>query len=188
MQTAEWAIPILIFFGRIYDVTIGTMRMITVITGHKYLSAALGFCEVSIWVIAVGSVVNSLDNPFAILAFAGGYSCGTLLGMTVEGKLALGYRVVQVINTDRSIHLAQKIRGWNYICTQLEGHGRDGNVEITLTAIKRKNLDDLMSKLSTTVPNAFISVERADRATGFTPMTIRKGYGFPWKRIGLIRK
>ena len=188
MQTSEWIIPVLIFFARICDVSIGTMRMITVIAGQKYLSAALGFIEIIIWVLAVGGAVNSLDNPYAVLAFAGGYSCGTLLGMTIEQRLALGYRVIQVINPDRSVNLAQKIREWDYITTQLEGHGRDGPVEITLTAIRRRKVDEFMTKLNATVPKAFISIERADRVTGFTNMTIQRPRGFPWQRLGAIRK
>lgn len=188
MSTSEWLIPILIFFARICDVSIGTMRMISVISGHRFLSATLGFFEVLIWVLAVGGAVNALDNPFAVLAFAGGYSCGTLLGMTIEQRLALGYRIVQVINTDRKIKLADEVRSWGYITTQLEGHGRDGSVEVTLTAIRRRKLDEFMGQLNKTVPDAFISVERADRVTGFTNKKIQQGRRFPWNRIGLVRK
>ena len=38
-------LPLMIFFARICDVTIGTLRIILVSKGHKYLAPALGFVK-----------------------------------------------------------------------------------------------------------------------------------------------
>jgi hypothetical protein len=49
-----WVIlPLLIFFSRICDVSIGTIRVIFVAKGFKLLAPLLGFFEVIIWLIAV---------------------------------------------------------------------------------------------------------------------------------------
>ena len=47
-------LPLLIFFARIIDVTLGTMRIIFVSKGERLLAPLLGFFEVFIWIIAIG--------------------------------------------------------------------------------------------------------------------------------------
>ncbi len=45
-----WVIlPLLIFLSRICDVSIGTLRIIFVSRGRKFLAPLLAFFEVSIW-------------------------------------------------------------------------------------------------------------------------------------------
>lgn len=92
--------------------------MIMVIAGHRVASAALGFVEVLIWVLAVGGVVEHLSNPAAVLAFAGGFSVGTLVGMTIEQRIAIGFRVVRVINPGR---ISNSHASFTSIATQLQG-------------------------------------------------------------------
>ncbi|HUW07255.1 MAG TPA: DUF5698 domain-containing protein [Williamwhitmania sp.] len=42
-------LPLIIFFARICDVTIGTMRIILVSKGQRNIAPILGFFEVFIW-------------------------------------------------------------------------------------------------------------------------------------------
>jgi uncharacterized protein YebE (UPF0316 family) len=127
LELTDWLIPLLIFVARIFDVSIGTVRMIMVISGHRMASAALGFVEVLIWVLAVGGAVEHLSNPIAVLAFAGGFAAGTLVGMTIENRLAIGFRVVRVINPKPGLDLAGALREQGYTATRLDGHDRDGS-------------------------------------------------------------
>jgi len=54
IQVFSWIVlPILIFLARICDVTIGTVRVIFVTRGYKYLAACAGFFEVLIWIVAM---------------------------------------------------------------------------------------------------------------------------------------
>lgn len=183
-----WLIPILIFCARICDVSIGTIRMLMVISGNRLASAALGFVEVMIWVLAVGGAVKHLDNPYAVVAFAGGYASGTLLGMTIENKLAIGYRLVRAINPLADLHLSSALREKGYAATRIEGTGRDGPVEIVFIAIRRRHVPELMGHLAQLAPDAFITVERAERITGHVPIVGSKLDRSPWGRFGQIRK
>ena len=45
-------LPILIFVARIADVSLGTLRIIFVSKGYKYLAPLIGFVEILIWIIA----------------------------------------------------------------------------------------------------------------------------------------
>ncbi len=187
-EHSEWLIPLLIFFARICDVSIGTFRMLMVISGHRFVSAILGFVEVLIWVLAVGGAVGNLDNPIAVLAFAGGYATGTLLGMTLENYFAIGHRMVRVVNPKPELDVSTLIREKGYAATRLEGHGKDGPVEIVFLAIKRRRLPDLLEAVASIAPHAFVSVERTERVAGFAMFVGTKSERSPWGRFGQMRK
>lgn len=161
-----WFIPILIFLARICDVSMGTVRMLFVIGGARKLAALLGFFEVMIWVLAVGGVIKYLTNPFALLAYAAGFATGTLVGMAIEDRLALGYRVVRVISSDKNVDVCTVLRDHDFRVTRIDGQGRSGPVEIAFAVIRRRSLPQLLSVLEQYAPEAFVSVERADRASG----------------------
>jgi uncharacterized protein YebE (UPF0316 family) len=160
-----WFIPILIFFARILDVSIGTVRMILVINGHRLAAAGLGFVEVIIWALAIGGVIKFLDNPVALVAYGAGFAAGTLVGMILEEQLALGYRMVHVFNRDPSYSVSWKLRERGYRVTTIPGEGLAGPVELATVAVKRKSLKKLLDELAEQSPRAFVTVERADRAT-----------------------
>ncbi len=48
--------PLFIFLARVTDVSIGTMRTIFVVRGHRMFAAMLGFVEVIIWIVAASIV------------------------------------------------------------------------------------------------------------------------------------
>ena len=187
-ELADWLIPLLIFVARIFDVSIGTVRMIMVISGHRVASAALGFLEVLIWVLALGGAVEHLNNPIAVLAFARGFSAGTLIGMSIENRLAMGFRVVRVINPRPEANLAVALRDLGYTATRLDGHDRDGPVEIVFVTVRRRATLELLERIAEVVPNAFLSVERAERVSGFVPLAGKRADRFPWGRFGQLRK
>lgn len=160
-----WYIPVLIFIARIADVSIGTIRMIFVISGWQLRAAALGFVEVVIWALAIGGLVQSITNPVLLLAYAGGFSAGNLVGMWIESRLALGTRVVQVINRDTSGDLPNKLRDQGYRVTTVSGKGRDGPVELAYAVVRRRALPKIMATINEHAPKAIVTIERADHAS-----------------------
>ena len=163
-----WYVPVLIFFARICDVSIGTVRMILVISGHRWYSTFLGFFEVLIWVLAVGGVITNLTSPVALVAYAGGFATGVMVGMFIEEKIALGYRIVRAISTDMSINLSGKLRERNHRVTRVDGHGKDGPVEIAFMITRRRDLKKLTADIAEIDPKAYLSIGQADRPTGVT--------------------
>ncbi|MCB9846608.1 MAG: hypothetical protein H6811_11570 [Phycisphaeraceae bacterium] len=171
----EWYVPILIFFARICDVPIGTVRMILVISGHRWLAAFLGFFEVIIWSLAVAGVMHFLttadgmgERVIALVSYGLGFSCGTLLGMTVEERIALGHRMIRVINPDQTIDVSSVMREHGYRVTRVEGRGQRGPVEVDFLAVKRRAMPEVMALIEKTAPQAFVTIERCDRAASIT--------------------
>ena len=62
----EWFVtfgmPVLICLARIIDVTMSTVRIIFVSKGQKFLAPVLGFFETLIWLMAITSIMQHLDQ------------------------------------------------------------------------------------------------------------------------------
>jgi uncharacterized protein YebE (UPF0316 family) len=68
-----WVIlPILIFISRVIDVTFGTLRIIFISKGEKFLAPLFSFFEIIVWLFAIGQVMQNLTNMTYYLAYAGG--------------------------------------------------------------------------------------------------------------------
>jgi len=184
-----WYIPLLICGARIFDVSIGTVRMILIIAGYRWTAAGLGFIEVIVWVLAVGGVVKYLSNPWAIIAYGGGFALGTLLGMSIEDRMAIGYRTIRVINSERELDLSTALRSNGMRATRVEGSGRDGPVEIAFITVRRRHLRESLRRIQEVAPHAFFTVERADRAEGPEFHTVEAHWSQRlWMRFAMLRK
>ena len=59
-----WLIlPLLIFLARVVDVSMGTIRVIFVSRGLKYLAPVVGFFEILVWLLAIGQIMKNLSSP-----------------------------------------------------------------------------------------------------------------------------
>ena len=164
-----------IFFARVTDVTLSTIRMLMVVQGRKVQAAIIGFFEVSIYVTALGKVVNSLDNIWNLLAYALGFACGNYVGITIENRIALGNLAAQVVlKVDNSEELVKKLRESGFGVTVLEGHGREGTREILNLAINRKDLDKLKGIVYDYDKDAFITTSSVNPISGGYFSTIKK--------------
>lgn len=155
-----WVVlPLLIFFFRICDVSLGTIRVIFIAKGLKYIAPIIGFFEVIIWLIAIGQVMNNVTNVASYIAYGGGFAAGTLLGMTIEERLSLGTVVVRVISNENIVGLVSFMRERSFGVTISDGEGSKGKVKIILSVIKRQDLDEVVGGIQQFLPRAFYSVE-----------------------------
>ena len=80
-----WVVlPAAIFFARICDVSMETIRVIYISKGIKVLSAVIAFFEISIWLLAMEVVLSNLSNIATFLAYAFGFASGTYIGLFIE--------------------------------------------------------------------------------------------------------
>lgn len=154
-------LPLLIFFSRIFDVSLGTIRIIFVSRGKKVLAPMLGFFEVLIWLLAMGQIMKQLDNVMCYLAYAGGFAMGNFIGILLEEKLALGTLVVRIIMVKDECSLKDRLITSGYGVTVVDAKGANSDVKIIYTIIKRKDLDEVISIINRCNSNAFYSVEDA---------------------------
>ncbi len=154
---------LLIFCLRLTDVTLGTLRILMTVRGRKPLAALIGFIEVTIFVLAISRVVRNVGNVWNVLGYSGGFAAGTLVGMTIEEHLALGWTVVRVISTDLSKRLADALRQAGYGVTEMSGQGMRGSVEICEIVVRRADLPKVLQEIDRVDEKAFITVEESRR-------------------------
>ncbi|TPE42901.1 DUF2179 domain-containing protein [Pontibacter mangrovi] len=156
----DWVlIPALIFFARICDVTLGTLRIVFVSKGNKTVAPILGFLEVLIWLVAITQVMENLSNVASYLAWAGGFAMGNFLGLRVEQKLALGQMVVRVITVEPADELIRILTEHGYRLTCIDARGARGKVNLLFLIVKRKKLQHVLDIIRSYNPQAFYSVE-----------------------------
>ena len=163
MQTFDWftwvILPLIVFLARLADVTLGTIRIIFISRGKKYLAPLLGFLEVFIWITVVSQIVRGAQSLVAYLAYAAGFAVGNYLGMIVEEKLAIGTLVVRVILPIDGALLLERLRNEGYGATYVDGQGASGPVMLIYTVVMRKELPRVVNLIQEVYPKAFFTVE-----------------------------
>lgn len=173
-----WVIlPLLIFFARICDVSLGTLRVIFISKGFKHIAPLIGFFEVIIWLLAIGQVMQNVGNVASYIAYGGGFAAGTFIGMAVEERLSLGNVVVRVITTRDARNLVESLRGQNFGVTTMDAEGASGAVKVILTISRREDLPRAVALIHKFQPNAFFTVEEIK--------SVKEGV-FPRKHGGTI--
>lgn len=162
-------VPI-IFLCRVTDVSLGTTRTILVFRGHAWLAASIGFFESLIWLTAAALVIRDLSSWYLAVAYAGGYATGNVVGIWMEGKMAVGQELVRAISVDRSIQLGERLREAGYTVTEMEGRGAGGApIEVLLVVETRRRVPYLLECIERLDPRAVYSVSDVKR----TPRPLR---------------
>ena len=108
-----------IFFTRILDVSLGTLRTIVTVKGKKYVASTIGFIEVFIWFLVVKDALSTGETSiFITLSYAGGYACGTIMGGLINEKFISSNLTVQIVTS--ALDLPDVLRGKDYAVTVLE--------------------------------------------------------------------
>jgi uncharacterized protein YebE (UPF0316 family) len=165
MNEFNWYLPVMVFFARIMDVTLGTLRIIYINKGKRTLAPLLGFVEVFIWIVVVSHLVQSVANLAGYLAYAAGFAAGNYVGLIVENRLAIGTLIVRAIVTSETEQLIQSLKEAGFGVTYFDAHGANGPVKVVYSVINRKELDDVVKIIQTDQPNVFYTVEEARLAS-----------------------
>jgi len=180
----KWVIlPVLIFVARLVDVSLGTLRIIFISHGLKYIAPLVGFLEINIWLLAIGQIIQNLDNLACSLAYAGGFALGAFIGILIEEKLSIGMVMVRVICKHDVSELVKSLREAQYGVTIHDAEGLKGPVKIIFAVIRRGDLPDVLNRIHKIHPHAFYSVEDV-RSVGEAMFPYRKHQLFQWHRKG----
>lgn len=162
-----WGV-LLVFVLRVVGVTLATVRVLIMTRGKKLLAASIGFFEVMVYALAIGYVVNNLSNVWNLLGYSLGFAVGTLVGMWLEERMALGYASVRIVSKYRGHALANAIRDAGYGATVEWGEGRNGAVGLVVATVRRREVESVCALADQVDPSAFVTVEET--------RTIRRGY------------
>jgi len=152
-------LPLLIFLARIVDVSLQTIRIVSISRGIRWLAPLVGFFEVLIWLLAIGQIMKTVSHPVAYIAYAAGFATGTAIGQGIERRLSLGMVLVRIITPTSSLELRRRLRALKFGFTHVPAQGSAGPVELVFTVIRRQHLQQVQSLVAEILPDAFYSVE-----------------------------
>jgi len=150
-----------IFFGKIIEVAVSTVRLVLINRGERVKGAVAGFFEISLWIVVTGTVlVGFQEDIIRCVIFAFAFALGNYVGSWLEGKLAFGLCSIQVIvNKDECADcVVQELRDNGFGVTMMEGEGKAGRREILLLHLKRKRIPAAISLIKSKLENAVITV------------------------------
>ncbi|MCL2502289.1 MAG: DUF5698 domain-containing protein [Bacteroidales bacterium] len=148
-------LPLLIFLARVFDVTLGTLRIIFISKGKKNVAPFVAFFEVLIWIIVISELLSHANNLFSYVCYAGGYATGSYVGLYVEERIAMGIQLVQVYTKKNGEELVQRLNKSNFGATIIRGEGANGPVGIVQTIVNRKNMAEVESIINLFDPDVF---------------------------------
>lgn len=178
-------IPLMIFFARVSDVTIGTLRIVFVSKGFKFLAPILGFFEVFIWLLAMSKIFQNLDNWLYYVAYSAGFAVGNYIGLLIEERLALGFVNLRIITLASGDALIKRLSTEGFGVTTTEAMGTRGRVNVIYCVIKRSDYKHVAKIILEYNPKAFYTIEDIRFANqGVFPIrSMMRGYGnFPWRK------
>lgn len=184
MDLSVVATCILIFFARITDVSLGTLRTVAIIRGMRGVAWGLGFVEVLIWIVAVSKVIQNLDHLAYALAFALGFATGNYVGLMIEQWLSIGRQAVRLFSR-RGLELAASLRQEGIRVTQFEGLGKDGPVWLLYCETQRRRAPRIVRTARGVDPACFYVIDDIRSSSSPPPPMATLG---PLGRLGGMMK
>lgn len=152
-------LPLLILVAKIFEVTVGTIRLILLARKEKKIAPMVAFVEVLIWIFTIGIIFKNLTNPMAYIAYAIGFAVGNYIGMVIEEKVAIGHSLVRIITQKDAKRLIAYLKKESYLITSLKAIGDKKQVSLIYVHLKRKGVKTLLKKIKRFNPRAFFSVQ-----------------------------
>ncbi|MFO7625226.1 MAG: DUF5698 domain-containing protein [Anaerolineales bacterium] len=150
---------LLIFILRVLDIAAATLRMLMVIRGRKLNAWILGFIQAMLFVLAIQAVLSDLGSWINIIAYATGFATGTVIGMLIEERIAIGFKHLRIISSRRGTELAEYLRTQGYAVTEVAGRGKDGTVSLLNCTVQRKDLHQIEMLVKEKDEQAFITAD-----------------------------
>jgi len=151
----------LVFCSRVIDVSIGTLRTISIVQGRTKIAFFLGLIEVSMWLIVLSAVLpRIISTPILGLFYALGFSTGNVVGILIERRIALGQTNIRIITSTHSEEMATAIRNTGLPVTTFQGEGLKGKVTEIYVVCERKDLKVILPIVKAIDSKAFYITEQ----------------------------
>ncbi|HNQ78756.1 MAG TPA: DUF5698 domain-containing protein [Acidobacteriota bacterium] len=152
-------LPLLIFCARIFDQSLGIMRIIFATKGFILLTFVCAIFESFIWLLAIRQIMGQMDNVFYYVVFAAGFATGNVVGLFIEKRLSIGFVMVRVVfqkNSDESVRI---LKEKGYRLTSVDALGVEGPVRMIFSTIRRGQAADFIRTLKINNPTGFYTIE-----------------------------
>lgn len=159
---------LMIFFSKVIENALATLRLIVVANGKKLLGAFLQLLVALVWVLVTGVVVVGIkEDPLKIVFFVLGSFVGSYIGSLIEEKMALGSNMLMVV-IDKKMEksITYEIRKHGFAVTTTDGKGMKDEKTILIIVVPRKKREKLVKIIRLFDKEALIISEVARTING----------------------
>ena len=155
---------LIVCFGRIVDVALGTSRTVFTVRGKSYIAATIGLIEAMLWFLIVREALSfqaeGMQTYLIAISYALGYAVGTYCGGLVTSKLIKTKVNVQVIATSKNEELVKALSDAGFGATVLIASGATKQEARYMLLIEtdNKQLKHLRAIITEHDPCAFITI------------------------------
>ncbi len=165
-QVPRGLLPILIFLFRSFDLTLATLRMLSVINGRPALAWFLGFFQAMIFVLVIVGLLGNLQDPINLIAYATGVSTGYVLAITIESRVAPGHSLLRIVSPNRGYAIVEALRELGRGVTEIPARGKDGTVSQIYCFVPRREVNATRDIILQVDPAVFLTVENVRQLRG----------------------
>ena len=168
-----------IFFGKILEVSFGTLRIVLINRGERTIGSLIAVIEITLWLIVASSVLTGFKEDFLKgIVYAVAFACGNYIGSWLDELLAFGHSSMQVVMPDlESAKEAEAcLRAKGFGMTTIDVHGRDNDRSMLIMTMQRKRLPEAIAILEDQCNGAVVTVtDIKTQRGGYLERTIRSG-------------
>lgn len=178
MGSTVW-VYLFIFFGKILEVSFGTLRIVLINRGERTIGSLIAILEISLWLIVASSVLVGFKTDFLKgIVYALAFACGNYIGSWLDELLAFGLSSMQVVLPDlESAKEAEAcLRAKGFGITTLDVHGRDDDRSMLIMTMQRKRLPQAIAILEEHCNGAVVTVsDIKTQRGGYLERAVRSG-------------
>lgn len=145
-----------VFFARMLDVSIGSVRTIFLVKQRNLIASVLAFIEIIIWfLVAQQTLTSDETNVFIIASYAGGYAVGTYVGGLINKYFVTGTLTAMVIISEENRSLIETLRNAKYGVSIID---LEEKKLLLLVQFKKKNTKKLKQLINRIDKDAFVII------------------------------
>ena len=180
-----WLLCVVIFWLRVCDVTLGTVRTVAIVKGMIRSAVVLGFFELIIWVAAISQVITRLQESWwVMLSYAAGFAAGNGFGVLVERRLALGTAVTRILSAEHGKAIADALRQLGHQAISFAGSSAEGPVTMIYAVAPRRDMREMLATARSIDPDLVYVSEPAHESNSGLRLRLRPtNYPTGWRAI-----
>jgi uncharacterized protein YebE (UPF0316 family) len=148
----------LIFFSKIIEVAVSTLRQIFINRGYRRAGTLLSFVEILLWTFVASRVIMGIaEAPIKGIVYSIGFSIGVYLGSRIEGYIAMGRVLIQsIVSRESAAAVTGSLRKKGYGVTSMEAYGRDSLKMVLMIFANRKGKEEIIKEIQNFDASAMI--------------------------------
>lgn len=148
-----------IFFVRILDVSLGTVRTMFTVKGNRITASLVGFIEILVWFLVAKEALQTEEKSILIaISYSLGFATGTYIGGYLSSVLITGNITVQVFTDNLKLEQILRKKGYAVSVIECKGYNENKGKHMLYININKKKEQELMKIVNINDEHAFVVV------------------------------